>query len=205
MARLGNLAGVLVVGLALASPVAVAIHLRAQAPNFHIVRDGVLYRSGQMSVAGLKTTSHDLGIRTVVNFRDGSQPADRAEEAYCLSAGIRFVRIPPMSWDGKRGTAEIDAGVDRFLAVMNDPKNYPVLVHCMAGIHRTGAYCAIYRMEREGWSNERAIAEMKAHGYINFDEEPDIRDYLSTYRPCVGAPPVAGPRALTRPGSPSHP
>jgi protein tyrosine/serine phosphatase len=197
MARLGTLAGVVAVGLALACPVAVAIHLRAQTPNFHIVREGVLYRSGQMSLAGLKETIHELGIRTVVNFRDGSQPADRVEEAYCRAAGIRFVRIPPMSWDGMRGSAEIDEGVDRFLAVMNDPKNYPVLIHCMAGIHRTGAYCSIYRMEREGWSNERAIAEMKAHGYANFDEEADIRGYLGTYRPGVAGPPVADHRTLT--------
>ncbi len=191
MARLGTLVGIIVVGLAIAGPVALAIHLRAQAPNFHIVREGVLYRSGQMSLAGLRETAHELGIRTIVSLRDGVQRSDKTEEAYCRSAGIRFVRIPPMSWDGLRGAAEIDRNVDRFLQVMSDPKNYPVLVHCMAGIHRTGAYCAIYRMEREGWSNERAIAEMKAHGYVNFDEEPDIRGYLSTYRPGVVTHPVA--------------
>jgi tyrosine-protein phosphatase SIW14 len=200
MKGLGTTVGVLVVGVALAGPVAFALHQRAQTPNFHIVREGVLYRSAQMSLSGLQHTNHDLGIRTVVNFRDGTQPADRAEEEYCRRAGIRFVRIPPMSWDGVRGTAEVDAGVDRFLAVMRDRRNFPVLVHCMAGIHRTGAYCAIYRMEREGWSNERAIAEMKAHGYANLDAELDIREYLTTYRPAGHVPPVACGH-----GSPDHP
>ena len=83
-----------------------------------------------------------------------------------------------------RGNAPVDDGVDRFLAVMRDPKNYPVLIHCFAGIHRTGAYCAVYRMEMEGWSNEQAIAELKSYGYVNFDIEDDIRGYLTTYRPC---------------------
>jgi protein tyrosine/serine phosphatase len=57
-----------------------------------------------------------------------------------------------------------------------------VLVHCCAGVHRTGAYCAIYRMEFEGWTNAEALAEMKALGYSNLDEEWDIRGYLESYR-----------------------
>jgi tyrosine-protein phosphatase SIW14 len=177
--------GLLIVLLA-ALPVAVALHEQAKTPNFHVVREGVLYRAAQMPLDGLKRKIGDLGIRTVVNLRLGVQPNDVAEEEYCKAAGINFVRIPPMSWDGERGTAEIDRGVDRFLAVMRDPKNHPVLIHCFAGIHRTGAYCCLYRMEIEGWSNERAIDEMKAHGYTTFDDEADIRGYLGAYRP---APP----------------
>ena len=63
---------------------------------------------------------------------------------------------------------------------MSDPANYPVLVHCFAGIHRTGAYCAIYRMEFDHWTNDRAIDELKAHGYYNLPEEKDILGYLRT-------------------------
>ena len=66
---------------------------------------------------------------------------------------------------------------------MADPANYPVLIHCFAGVHRTGAYCAIYRMEHDHWSNEKAIAELKSCGYVNLDEEWDILGYLEQYRP----------------------
>jgi hypothetical protein len=38
-------------------------------------------------------------------------------------------------------------------------------------------------MEFEGWDNERAIAEVKAMGYDNFDNEMDIRGWLEGYRP----------------------
>jgi protein tyrosine/serine phosphatase len=175
--------GVLLVVLAVMAPVAVALHECAQTPNLHVVREGVLYRGGQMSLWGLERKVHELGIRTVVSLRDGSQPNDRAEEAFCKSNGISFVRIPPRSWLGVRGTAAVDVGVDAFLAVMREPKNHPVLIHCYAGIHRTGAYCAIYRMEREGWSRERALQEMQAYGYTTFEEENDIHGYLTTY-PC---------------------
>jgi tyrosine-protein phosphatase SIW14 len=183
MSRLVLALGVLLVALALAVPVGLGLCERSQTPNFHVVRDGILYRSAQMPLDGLRRKIHDLGIRTVINLRHGIQPADVEEEAFCNDQELTFVRIPPLSWDGVRGTAPVDAGVDRFLQVMRDPANHPVLIHCFAGIHRTGAYCAIYRMEIEGWSNERAIAEMKAHGYTSFDAEDDIHGYLTTYRP----------------------
>jgi tyrosine-protein phosphatase SIW14 len=66
---------------------------------------------------------------------------------------------------------------------MADPDNYPVLVHCFAGIHRTGAYCAIYRMEQEHWDNADAIVEMKAYGYYNLPDERDILGYMEQYQP----------------------
>jgi tyrosine-protein phosphatase SIW14 len=66
---------------------------------------------------------------------------------------------------------------------MDNPDNYPVLVHCFGGIHRTGAYCAIYRMEYEHWSNAQAIAELRAGGYKDLDDEWDLLGYLEQYRP----------------------
>ena len=66
---------------------------------------------------------------------------------------------------------------------MSDPANYPVLIHCFAGIHRTGAYCAIYHIEQDHWSNDRAIDDLMAHGYYNLAGEEDICGYLHNYRP----------------------
>jgi len=57
------------------------------------------------------------------------------------------------------------------------------LVHCFAGIHRTGAFCAIYRMEYEGWTNAGAIAEMKACGYNTLEDEWDVLGYIEKYQP----------------------
>jgi tyrosine-protein phosphatase SIW14 len=74
-------------------------------------------------------------------------------------------------------------GVRKFLALLDDPANHPVLVHCFAGVHRTGAYCAIYRMEYDRWSNARAIAEMCACGYRDLDDEWDLLGFLEEYQP----------------------
>jgi tyrosine-protein phosphatase SIW14 len=178
---------VAVVMLCIGAPVAWALHMQAQTRNFHIVKEGVLYRSGQTTLFGLKNLLHDYGIRTVVTLRDALVPGepapDRAEEAYCTGEEINYVRIPPRHWEAIEGPPPVDPGVRKFREVMTDPRNYPVLVHCLAGIHRTGAYCAIYRMEFEHWTNERAIDEVKAFGYTNLDSEGDILGYLENYQP----------------------
>src|SRR5262249_11917444 len=117
-------------------------------------------------------------------------------EAYCRKEEITFVRLPPKTWDSTFGPAEAEVNVRKFREIIDDPDNYPILVHCFAGIHRTGAYIAIYRMEREHCSNDEAIAEVKAAGYDIVDVKLAVLGYLKDYRPTwkqAAEPPPASP------------
>jgi|SRR5579884_6580 len=190
--------GSLIVLALIVSPIVLAARQQAQMRNFHVVRPGVLYRSGQMTKDGLQRVLNDYHIKTVISLRDGLSERDRAEEEFCKSEDIRFVRILPSRWGDEGGSVPVEAGVQRFRDIMRDPSNYPVLVHCYAGIHRAGSYCAIYRMEFEHWSNAQAIAEMKACGYSNLDEELDILGFMEQYRP-TWMPPVETPTPPTVP------
>jgi tyrosine-protein phosphatase SIW14 len=193
---LRTLLGVALVFVLIAAPVAWALRQRGEMRGFKVVREGVLYRSGQMSLDALKRQIHDRDIRTVVCLRDavpGRPSPDRTEEEYCLKQGIRYVRIPPRHWEAADGTTPADEGVRTFLEIMADTRNHPVLIHCFAGVHRTGAYCAVYRMEFEGWSNEEAIAELKDLGYAHLEEEWDILNYLERYQPRLRNRTAAGP------------
>jgi|KBSSwiStaDraftv2_1062776.scaffolds.fasta_scaffold568771_2 protein tyrosine/serine phosphatase len=150
--------------------------------NFRVVKDGVLYRSAQLPVEGLERIINDYRIKTVVSLRVGDKVNDKAEEAYCLASGIQFVRIPPRSWTyADDGAAPVEAGLAKFREVMKDEKNLPVLLHCFAGTHRTGAYVAVYRMDFEGWSSEKALTELRGLGYITLDEDRDVFEFLSSY------------------------
>lgn len=188
MARsLFTLVGILTVLALIFGPLAFAWQVTNDLRGFKVVREGVLYRSGQMTQAGLKRVLHDHGIRTVISLRDAPsthRPApDADEEQFCRKNEVAFYRLPPQPWEARVGPPPVEPNVRKFREILADPNNYPILVHCFAGIHRTGAYCAIYRMEHEGWSNEQAIAEVKACGYDNLDEELDILGYLERYRP----------------------
>ncbi len=148
--------------------------------HFAAVRPGVLYRSGQLTPAGLARLLHDHHIRTVVCLREPSPAAD-AEAAWCARNEVRFVRITPRNWDGPPGGAAVDEPLRQFLDVMRDPANHPVLVHCLAGTHRTGGFVAVWRMEAEGWANADAMAELRGMGYTSIDTDLDINEYLSGY------------------------
>lgn len=176
-------AGSLIVLALIVSPIVMAARQQARMRNFHVVRPGILYRSGQMTKDGLQRVLNDYRIKTIVSLRDGQSQRDRDEEEFCKSQDIQFVRILPSRWGDEGGSVPVEAGVKRFREIMSDSRNYPVLMHCYAGIHRTGSYCAIYRMEFEHWSNSQAIAEMKANGYCNLDDELDILGFMEQYRP----------------------
>jgi tyrosine-protein phosphatase SIW14 len=149
--------------------------------NFHVVEEGVLYRSGQLNVAGLKRLIHDYGIKTVVSLRDGDKTNDQEEEKYLKSeTDVEFKRIMPRAWWASDGSVPAEIGLAEFREIMADPAKHPVLVHCYAGIHRTGAFCAVYRMD-QGWPNGEAIREMRNLGYTI--EHMDVLPYLENYSP----------------------
>jgi protein tyrosine/serine phosphatase len=179
--------GLAIAALLVGGPIVYNHYRQAEGRAFRVVREGVLYRSGQMSLAGLKRILREYGIKTVVTLRDavhpGETPPDWEEEQYCKSEEITYCRITPQRWWASDKSVPAEQGIRRFRKVMDDPGNYPVLVHCFAGFHRTGAYCAVYRMEYEHWSNAQAIAEMRDDGYRNIDNEYDLLDYLETYQP----------------------
>jgi tyrosine-protein phosphatase SIW14 len=187
------LAGLLFVFL-IGGPIGYARYRKASFRNFHIVEAGKLYRSGQLNHDGMMRLIHDYGIRTVVSLREGKHPGDPApdtdEQKYCSEEELDYYRLPYRSltqvgspWIKHDGQADIDPYVKRFLAIMDDPKHHPVLIHCTAGMHRTGAYVAIYRMEYDRWDNARALDEIKEYGYDDIGDHSDILSYLQNYVP----------------------
>lgn len=173
--------GLLVVAAIPAVPVAYASHRLTTCRHFRVVEDGRLYRSGQLTPDVLEHVIAERGIRTVVCLRslarDGDTRLENEEELWCRARNINYVRINPVEWDSPK----LHDNLATLLRVADDPAAGPVLVHCFAGLHRTGVYCAVYRMERNGWSNADAIAEMYAVGY--FQEDPAALRFLRNYVP----------------------
>lgn len=163
------------------------------------VAAGKLYRSGQMTAEGMTDTVQRLGIRTVINLQEEfPDPAlDRSfwrrdpvsERTLCQELGVRYVWISPVT-RSDRNSGSYPESVDQFLKVLDDPAAYPVLLHCKAGLHRTGVLTAVYRMEYEGWSHAAACAELKGNGFNdsiwrnNCTSSNDyVRQFVLNYRP----------------------
>lgn len=140
-------------------------------PNFHQVNES-LYRGAQPKSGGIQKLVQ-LGIKTIVNLRDDDDRA-RAEEAEARAAGLGYFNLPIDSF-GRPS----DERIERVLAIINAPENQPVLVHCKRGADRTGTIIAIYRIEHDGWTSERAKAEANHYGMGSW--QIGMKDYIHDY------------------------
>jgi tyrosine-protein phosphatase SIW14 len=186
MSRLLSFAGVLLIlAVMVGGPLWYKVEYDRRYRNFHVVDEGKLYRSAQLDVPSLKQLVREYGFRTIVSLRDGEKTLDREEEEWAASMGIKHVRIPPRAWwtpDGK-WPVPAEIGLAEFRDIMKNPRNHPVLIHCWGGVHRTGLYCAVYRMDFQHWLKPDAIAEMRALGYTILDQHTDVQAFLERYQP----------------------
>ena len=173
--------------MVVAAPLVYSAHHSVYMRNLRVVEDGVLYRSGQLTPAGFEQVLSEHGIKTVITLRTSrtaALPPDTWEEGICAARNVKHVRIVPRVWGAdEKGEIPAEQGVQEFLAVMDKKENHPVLVHCFAGIHRTGTMCAIFRMEHHGWTPERAMEEMQLYGFAPEDMHEHIAVYLREYQP----------------------
>jgi tyrosine-protein phosphatase SIW14 len=147
--------------------------------NFRVVDDGVLYRSGQMSAAGMARVCREKGIKTVISLRDEDKQSDDVddEEAVCRRAGVQvYETISPKGWEEENGVVPMEANLKRFAdrldEISTDPQTKeprptyprPILIHCFAGIHRTGSHVAVYRVKYDNYTPAEAVAELKSCG-----------------------------------------
>jgi protein tyrosine/serine phosphatase len=159
------------------------------------VTPGVLYRSGQLTIDGFAEAIVRYGIRTIINAQD-EYPDPDIEKSYfnhgtlketelCRQLGVRYVFLAPDLISRRKLPEHRPAAIERFLAIMDDPANYPVLIHCRAGLHRTGVLTCVYRMEYQGWTPQQAIRELKDMGFGEFvcsSANDYISQYILTYR-----------------------
>ncbi len=135
-----------------------------------------IFRGAQPRPEGYGTLK-GMGIRTVVNLRSRHGEAEAVE-----AAGMRSVMLPMNTF------RDVDVEtVRRAVAIIADPANQPVYVHCAHGQDRTGVVVAVYRMDVDGWSEADAEAEMQAFGFN--DIWTQLKSFVRRYpaRPAADA------------------
>jgi tyrosine-protein phosphatase SIW14 len=183
-------------GLSIATMIVVVpfVHYRAtyaHAKRLREVTAGKFYRCGQLTAAGFREAIARYGIQTVINLQDedpdphlpasyyASRPVEPESEV-CRQAGARYVLLSFDLPSRERAPFEQAKAIDEFLKILDDPENYPVLLHCKAGLHRTGLLTAVYRMEYEHWPVADALRELRANGFGD-SAATTANDYIYAY------------------------
>ena len=185
-----------VVALVAGPPFALYRAEYAHTKRLREVTPGRFYRSGQMTAPGLREIVERYGIKTVINLQhEEPDPilldhwmgrGQIRESQLCEELGVKYVLLTPDILPPGNKLDMTPPAVEAFRKILDDESNYPVLLHCRAGLHRTGRLTAVYRMEYEGWDVREALRELRANGYgYTMASEADdfIIQFVQNYQP----------------------
>jgi len=116
---------------------------------------GMMYRSAWVEPETFSELIERFQIRTVVNLcNPGEMGEERweGERAAVTNAGAKLMELPmPTSVNSD------DPLVAKHIEVLNNPDNYPMLVHCQHGVTRTAKFIAIYDMIYRGKTAKESL------------------------------------------------
>lgn len=155
--------------------------------NFKTISEGKVYKSGVIPPDQIEDYIKKYGIKSVVDLRrPGTNdlvnnpevtPELVMEKKAVEAAGGNYFDV---------GSEQIpdQATLDRFYAVMDNPANYPVLIHCHHGEGRAPLFSAVYQIEYEGVPNEEARVNARTFlvEYSPFGEGKPKGEFLKNYK-----------------------
>lgn len=154
--------------------------------NFETITEGKVYKSGVIPPNQLPDYIKKYHIKSVVDLRfpgtadlenNPEIPAELTAEKEAIAKlnGVNYFN---------NGSDQVpkQENLDSFFKIMDNPANYPVLIHCYHGVGRAEMYSAIYRIEYEGWDNEEARNAVRTLiKFSSFDVEKPKGEYLKAY------------------------
>lgn len=155
--------------------------------NLVTISENKVYNSGAVPPEKLADFVSVHKIKTIVDLRDGlvqtalnpetKKQVNAEEFAADKIAGLHYYNLP---------TDQIpqDSTVQIFLKIMDDPENYPVLIHCHHGVGRSRLFSSIYRIEYEHFTNEKARKNARLFWEFgtNFSKNSEKGIYLTHYK-----------------------
>jgi tyrosine-protein phosphatase SIW14 len=173
-------AAALAVSLCLSAPL-FAEKDRIHVDNFGRISD-TYYRGAQPNDRGFADLAK-IGVKTVIDL---TAEDHGNEQAIVERAGMKFYRIPLTT-----SAPPSDSAINTFMKLVTNPANQPVFVHCQGGRHRTGVMTAVYRITRDKWTPDQAVAEMTQYRFDHFPTHPKLKGFVYDYYSHLQRPKIA--------------
>jgi len=154
--------------------------------NFETITEGKVYKSGVIPPDELESYVKKYKIKSIVDLRfpgtgdDVNNPEDAAE---LEAEKIAIAKINGVNYfnDGS-DQVPTKANLNLFYDIMDNPANYPVLIHCYHGVGRAELYASVYRIEYENWDQDEARTSTRFFTrWSSFDLGRPKGDFLHTY------------------------
>ena len=155
--------------------------------NFETITEGKVYKSGVIPPNEIESYVKKHHIKSIVDLRfpgtadlvnnpEIPQELTAEKEAVAKIDGVNYFN---------NGSDQVPKpeNLKTFFKIMDNPDNYPVLIHCYHGVGRAEMYSAIYRIEYENWTNEQARKGVRTLvKYSSFDDGKPKGEFLKAYK-----------------------
>lgn len=155
--------------------------------NFETITEGKVYKSGVIPPDEIADYVSKYHIKSIIDLRyPGTADLENNPEIPAeLTAEKEAVeKIPGVNYFNN-GSDQVpqQQNLDTFFEIMDNPENYPVLIHCYHGVGRAEMYSALYRVEYENFSNEEARKNVRTLiKWSSFDDGTPKGEYLKAYK-----------------------
>jgi len=153
--------GLVILAIAIAGGLTYRHHKRYKHLAIH--DPGMVYRSAWLDGEVFREIIEKYQIRTVLNL---CEPGELGEQR-CIDqreavrgSGARLVEMPMPA----ASLDPADPEIEKFVDLLCDPKNYPLLVHCQHGVTRTAKVLTMYDILFRGMTAEKSLAAMPLFG-----------------------------------------
>ena len=154
--------------------------------NFETITEGKVYKSGVIPPDQIESYVNKYKIKSIVDLRfpgtgdDVNNPENTSEliaekNAVAKISGVNYFN---------NGSDQVPTkdNLKVFYKIMDNPANYPVLIHCYHGVGRAELYSAVYRIEYENWDTEEARTSTRfLTKWSSFDIGKPKGDFLHNY------------------------
>ena len=155
--------------------------------NFETITEGKVYKSGVIPPDELESYINKYHIKSVVDLRfpgTGDEVNNPEIPAELTAEKNTIEKIKGVNYFNN-GSDQVPKpeNLKTFFRIMDNPANYPVLIHCYHGVGRAELYSAIYRIEYEKFTNEEARNGVRTLvKWSSFDDGKPKGEYLKAYK-----------------------
>ena len=154
--------------------------------NFKEISKSRVYKSGVIPPDRLVGFVEKYKIKSIIDLRmpgtndlklNPEIPGELQVEKMAVAKikGLNYFNNPS-------GQIPTQKNINTYLKIMDNPDNYPVLIHCYHGTGRSILYSAIYKIEYEHFTNEQARLNTRDLVlFSSFDNGTPKGEYLKSY------------------------
>jgi hypothetical protein len=151
--------------MVMASGLAYRQHKRYK--HFAVHDANMVYRSAWLEPDVFRELIEEYQIRTVLNLCEpnelgAEQCVSQRQAVYGSGARLIEMPMPAQKLD------PADPEIAKFVSVLGNPENYPLLVHCQHGVTRTAKVLVMYDILFRHKTAEQSIAEMPLFGHDDY-------------------------------------